>query len=104
MFCDTIDKMGIDLCDLKPSSQSLTPLNGSSELMLGTICLPVYTCRVTRTFKYSIIRMNAPYNAILGTPWIYSMKVILSTYHQCVKFPGRDGQIRTFSRPRCLHA
>ena len=95
IFRDTLDNMGVDLRDMKPSSRSLTGFNGASETMIGTIKLPVYACGVTRTVKFSVIRTKAPYNAILGTPWLHSFKAVSSTYHQCVKFPGLNGQVQT---------
>ncbi|CAA7042906.1 unnamed protein product [Microthlaspi erraticum] len=33
----------------------------------------------------------AIYNAILGTPWLHEMKAVVSTFHQCVKFPTPPG-------------
>ncbi|KAF8077512.1 hypothetical protein N665_1031s0002 [Sinapis alba] len=95
IFQETLDKMGIDLCDMKPSTRSLTGFNGSSKIMLGTIRLPVYACGVVRTVKFSVISAKAHYNVILGTPWIHSMKAVALTYHQCVKFPGSEGKIQT---------
>ncbi|XP_013624871.1 PREDICTED: uncharacterized protein LOC106331064 [Brassica oleracea var. oleracea] len=95
IFRDTLDKMGVDLRNMKPWSRSLTGFNGASETMIGTIKLPVYACGVTHTVKFSVIRTKAPYNTILGTPWLHSMKAISSTYHQCVKFPGPNGQVQT---------
>ncbi|XP_013601263.1 uncharacterized protein LOC106412608 [Brassica napus] len=87
--------MGVDLRDMKPSSRSLIGFNGASETMIGTIKLPVYACGVMRTVKFSVIRTKAPYNVILGTPWLHSMKAISTTYHQCVKFPAPNGQVQT---------
>ena len=48
IFRDTLDKMGVDLRDMKPSSCTLTGFNGASEQMIGTIRLPVYTGGITR--------------------------------------------------------
>lgn len=87
--------MRVNLSDMKPSSRSLTGFNGASEVMIGTIRLPVYACSVIRTVKFSFISTKTPYNAILGTPWLHWMKAISWSYHQCVKFPGQDDQIRT---------
>ncbi|XP_013615062.1 PREDICTED: uncharacterized protein LOC106321317 [Brassica oleracea var. oleracea] len=95
IFRDTLDKMGVDLRDMKPSSRTLTGFNGASEQMIRTIRLPVYAGGITRTVKFSVIRAKAPYNAILGTPWLHSMKAVPSTYHQCVKFLGKDGKTQT---------
>ena len=95
IFRETLQKMGVDLDDIKASSRTLTGFNGSSETILGTIRLPVRACGVTRTVKFAVVSTKAPYHAILGTPWLHSMQAIPSTYHQCVKFPGTDGKIKT---------
>ncbi|XP_013732945.1 uncharacterized protein LOC106436528 [Brassica napus] len=71
---DTLDKMGVDLRDMNPSSRSLTGFNVASEMMIGTIKL-----RSTHA----------------GTPWLHSIKAISLTYHQCVKFPRQSGQVQT---------
>ncbi|XP_013617422.1 PREDICTED: uncharacterized protein LOC106323924 [Brassica oleracea var. oleracea] len=86
--------MRVDLRYMKPSSRTLNGFNGASKQMIG-IHLPVYAGGITRTVKFSVIRPKAPYNAILGTPWLHSMKAVPSTYHQCVKFPGKDGKTQT---------
>ena len=95
IFRGTLQKMGVDLDDIKASSRTLTGFNGSSETILGTIRLPVRACGVTRTVKFVVVSTKAPYHAILGTPWIHSMQAIPSTYHQCIKFPATDGAIKT---------
>lgn len=95
IFRGTLQKMGVDLDDIKPSSRTLTGFNGSSETILGKIRHPVRACGVTRTVNFAVVSTKAPYHTILGTPWIHSMHAIPSTYHQCVKFPGIDGKIKT---------
>ncbi|KAF8104378.1 hypothetical protein N665_0172s0012 [Sinapis alba] len=87
--------MRINLGDMKPSARSLTGFNGSSESMLGTIHLRVHAHGVPKNVKFPVIDVQAPYNAILGSPWIHAMRAIPSTYHQCVKFPGNDNRIVT---------
>ncbi|XP_013632894.1 PREDICTED: uncharacterized protein LOC106338470 [Brassica oleracea var. oleracea] len=95
IFRGTLQKMGVDLDDVKASSRTLTEFNGSSETILGTIRLLVRACGVTRTVKFAVVSTKAPCHAILGTPWLHSMQAVPSTYHQCVKFPGTDGRIKT---------
>ncbi|WZZ62484.1 uncharacterized protein LOC106435386 [Brassica napus] len=95
IFRGTLQKMEVDLDDIKASSRTLTGFNGSSETILGTIRLPVRACGVTRTVKFAVVSTKAPYHAILGTPWLHSIEAVPSTYHQCVKFPGTDGRIKT---------
>ena len=95
IFKSTLVKMGISLDDMKPFVRSLTGFNGSTKTMLGTIRLRVYTEGIAKNVKFSVIDVRAPYNEILGMPWIHAMKAIPSTYHQCIKFPGNAGHIIT---------
>lgn len=87
--------MDINLQNMKPSARTLSRFNRLSEKILGTIRLNVVAKGMSRIVKFSIIESDAPYNAILGTPSIHSMRCILSTYHQCVKFPGYDRRVLT---------
>ncbi|KAF8064710.1 hypothetical protein N665_1172s0007 [Sinapis alba] len=95
IFQETLMKMGIDLKDVKPSSRTLTGFNGSSEVTLGTIRLSVQAEGVTRVVKFLVVSIKTPYHVILETPWLHSMRAIASTYHQCVKFLGIDGTIKS---------
>ncbi|KAF8080253.1 hypothetical protein N665_0961s0001 [Sinapis alba] len=95
IFRQTLEKMLIDLNDIKPSSRALTGFNGSSTFLLGTICLNVFAGGVNKLVKFSVIDTKTQYNAILGTPWLHMMKAIPSTYHQCIKFPTKEGTVFT---------
>jgi len=41
--------------------------------------------------KFTVFDHPIAYNMILRTPWLYEMKAVPSTYHQCVKFPNPIG-------------
>ncbi|KAF8086861.1 hypothetical protein N665_0610s0004 [Sinapis alba] len=97
IFRQTLTKMMVDLKDIKPSSRALTGFNGSSTTLLGTIRLNVFVGGVRKLVKFSVIDTETQYNAILGTPWLHLMKSVPSTYHQCVKFPTKEGKIFTLN-------
>lgn len=48
-----------------------------------------------------VLDLDLPYNILLGRPWIHSLQVMSSTYHQCIKFPfnGREITIKGDSQP-----
>ncbi|KAF8047947.1 hypothetical protein N665_2753s0001 [Sinapis alba] len=102
IFWQNLEKMMVDLKDIKPSSRSLTGFNGSSTHLLGTIRLNVFAGGISKLVKFSVIDTKAQYNAILGTPWLHMMKAIPSTYHQCVKFPTREGTVFTLKGNQLL--
>ncbi|KAF8102834.1 hypothetical protein N665_0193s0017 [Sinapis alba] len=95
IFRQTLEKMLIDLNDIKPSLRALTGFNGSSTSLLGTICLNVFAGGINKLVKFSVINTKTQYNAIIGTPWLHMMKAIPSTYHQCIKFPTKEGTVFT---------
>ncbi|KAF8100735.1 hypothetical protein N665_0218s0073 [Sinapis alba] len=41
---------------------------------------------ITRIVDFIVIYRPLSFNAILGIPWLYNMKAVPSTYHQCLKF------------------
>ena len=61
IFRDTLNRMRINLRDMKPTFRSLTCFNGASETMIGTIKLPLYVCGVTHTAYFSVICTIATY-------------------------------------------
>ncbi|KAF8097469.1 hypothetical protein N665_0288s0002 [Sinapis alba] len=95
IFRQTLEKMMVDLKDIKPSSRAFTGFNGSSTHLLGTIRINVFAGGISKLIKFSVIDTKTQYNAILGTPWLHMMKAIPSTYHQCVKFPTSEGTVFT---------
>ncbi|KAF8044652.1 hypothetical protein N665_7333s0001 [Sinapis alba] len=95
IFRQTLEKMMVDLNDIKPSSRALTGFNGSLTSLFGTIRLNVFAGGVNKLVKFSVIDTKTQYNAILGTPLLHMMKAIPSTYHQCVKFPTKEGTVFT---------
>lgn len=50
--------------------------------------LPVLTAGVMNLVDFTVVNQLAPYNAIFGTPLLYSMRTNPSTYHQRIKFPS----------------
>ena len=52
----------------------------------GVIILPVRFGPTIENTILLVLDIDMNYNLILGCPWIHAMKVIPSTYHQCMKF------------------
>ncbi|KAL0885686.1 hypothetical protein Bca101_009669 [Brassica carinata] len=59
-------------------------------MTLGSIQLPVVAKGVTKIIDFAVVDHPAIYNAIMGTPWLNTMKTVLSTYHLGIKFPTNN--------------
>ncbi|KAG7564205.1 Ribonuclease H domain [Arabidopsis suecica] len=91
IFLGTLERMGISRTDIVGPPSPLVAFTSESAMSLGTIKLPVLAKNVSKIVDFVVYDKPAAYNIILGTPWIYQMKAVPSTYHQCIKFPTPSG-------------
>ncbi|CAA7016404.1 unnamed protein product [Microthlaspi erraticum] len=91
IYKETLNRMEISRDQIKRSLYSLTGFTSEHVASEGTIRLPIHVGGTTKAAKFFVIDKPAIYNAILGTPWLHEMKAVVSTFHQCVKFPTQSG-------------
>ncbi|KAG7557017.1 Ribonuclease H domain [Arabidopsis suecica] len=91
IFVSTLQRMGISKADIIGPPAPLVAFTSDTSMSLGNIKLPVLAAGVPKIVEFIVFDRPAAYNIILGTPWIYQMKAIPSTYHQCMKFPTPAG-------------
>jgi len=91
IFLDTLVRMGISKKDIKGAPSPLVSFTSETSMSLGTITLPVTAQGIVKMIEFTVFDRLAAYNIILVTPWLYEMKAVPSTYHQCVKFPTPTG-------------
>ena len=91
LFYDAFKRMGFTKALLKQDRTPLIGFAGETTYSLGLIELAVTAGEIRKIVEFIVIDRPAPFNAILGRPWLYSMKAVPSTYHQCLKFPTPKG-------------
>ena len=84
LFYDAFKRMGF-------TKTLLIGFAGETTYSLGSIELTVTAREISKIVEFIVIDRQAPFNAIPGRPWLYSMKAVPSTYHQCLKFPTPKG-------------
>ena len=70
---------------------------GMQEYTIGSIQLVLRVEPIVALIRFHVIDSAVPYHALLGRPWLYRHKLVLSTYHQYVKR-------RFLSKPICILA
>ncbi|XP_009783872.1 uncharacterized protein [Nicotiana sylvestris] len=70
-----------------PCCIMLTGFNNAVEQTLGKIVLPVLARGVTLETTFHVMNQETAYNAIIGHPWIHTMRAIPSSLYQVIKFP-----------------
>ncbi|XP_024013293.1 uncharacterized protein LOC112087579 [Eutrema salsugineum] len=91
LFYNAYKQMGFGDDILCGTKSPLTGFAGETTYSMGTITLLVVAGGVLQLTVFEVVDRSAPYNAILGRPWLYNMRAIPSTYYQCVKFPTAEG-------------
>ncbi|XP_074300262.1 uncharacterized protein LOC141631498 [Silene latifolia] len=79
--------MGFSEKDMHMKTNLLVGFIGETANSLGEIVIPSYAGGINKQVRYLVIDGPSTYNVILGRPRLHLMKVVPSTYHQCVKFP-----------------
>ncbi|KAF2604216.1 hypothetical protein F2Q70_00027056 [Brassica cretica] len=91
VLVDTLERMEIDLCAVTEGPSPIFGLSGDATMTLASIDLVVKAGNVIKVTKFLVIDRPTSYNAIVGTPWLNSMRAIPSTFHLCLKFPTPRG-------------
>ena len=40
--------------------------------------------------NFQVIKVDSPYNMLLGRPWLHAASAVDSTLHRRIKFPSKD--------------
>ncbi|KAL0373855.1 UNVERIFIED_CONTAM: Retrovirus-related Pol polyprotein from transposon gypsy [Sesamum radiatum] len=87
--------MGLESAQLQPVNTPLVGFGGNELVSMGTITLPVSMGeepkRKTLMIKFLVVDTPFAYNVILGRPGLNVFKAVVSTYHQKMKFPTKNG-------------
>ncbi|XP_070014023.1 uncharacterized protein [Nicotiana sylvestris] len=84
-----VKQLGL-LDQIIPASRVLNGFNMARETMNGEIILLINMVGTIQDTKIHVIEGDMRYNALLGSPWIHSMRAVPSTLHQMMKSPTKD--------------
>ncbi|CAL9008804.1 unnamed protein product, partial [Prunus brigantina] len=80
---------GIPLSKIVQSQTSISGFGNKSEVTVGHVQVNLKVGPIRSLTKFYVVDVDVAYHALLGRPWLNKHKLVVSTYHQCVK--GRIG-------------
>ncbi|RWW24506.1 hypothetical protein GW17_00011202 [Ensete ventricosum] len=87
-------KLGMVEKDITPMTLALIGFTGDYISPLGTTTLPVTIGEESRyktmMITFMVVSLPSAYNIILGLPTLNKLRVVVSTYHQAMKFLTRS--------------
>ena len=93
MYPDLFKGLGLRKEDLMKHTSPLVGFDDKVVIPKGQIYLPVIMGGKEVAMTFTIVSSFSPYTAILGRPWIHSMRAVPSTLHLKIKFPTKQGVI-----------
>ncbi|CAL2265922.1 unnamed protein product [Prunus armeniaca] len=79
----------IPLSKIVQSQTSISGFGNQSEVTVGYMQVNLKVGPIRSLTKFYVVDVDVAYHALLGRPWLNKHKLVVSTYHQCVK--GRIG-------------
>ena len=78
--------LGFSPFDFGPSTQIVKAYDGNQRIVLGILRTHVMIGPVIYSILFQVLRIQSPFNLLLGLPWIHEVGAIPSSLHQKVKF------------------
>ena len=90
MYSDLYKGLNLKLEDLMPYSSPLMSFDRKLVIPKGMIRLPIQTGPEIVEVNFIVVDTYFPYTAIVGRPWLHTLRAVASSLHQKVKFPSGD--------------
>ena len=90
MYPDLYKGLKVTPEDLLPYSSPLMSFDGKLVIPKGMIRLPIQTDPEIVEVNFIVVDTYSPYIAIVGRPWLHTLRAVASSLHQKVKFPSGD--------------
>ena len=98
MYPDLYKGLGLKPKSLIAYSSSLVSFKGKMVVPKGQIRLPVQTGLDVVEVYFIMVDVFSPYTAIIGKPWLHTLRAVSSTLHQKVKYPSGDQVLEILGR------
>ena len=86
----TIERLDVDTSLIHPTTMIIRAFDGTLREVQGEIKLAIGTGPMILMVNLQVIKVDSPYNMLLGRPWLHTAGAIASTLHRRLKFPSED--------------
>ena len=90
MYPDLYRGLGLKSENLIAYNSPLVSFEGKMVVLKGQIRLLVQTGSSMVEVDFIMVDAFSPYTAIMGKPWLHTLGVVSSTFHQKVKYSSGD--------------
>ena len=86
----TIERLNVDTSLIHPTTIIIRAFDGTLWEVQDQIELAIGIGPMIFMVNFQVIKVDSPYNMLLGRPWLHTAGAIASTLHRRLKFPSED--------------
>ena len=86
----TLEHLNVDTSLIRPTTMIIKAFDGTFQKVQGEIELAIGVGPMSFMVKFQVIKVDSPYNLLLGRPWLHAVGTVASTLHRRLKFPSKD--------------
>ena len=95
----TLQAVGILEKKIQGCPIEVTGFGGRGKYIVGHIQLWLKVGLIASLARFHVVKMEVSYHVLLGRSWLHKHRLVLSTYHQCVKGRLNGRMIRIVANP-----
>ena len=86
----TLERLNVDTSLICPTIVIIRAFDGTLKEVQGEIELAIGVGPMFFNVNFQVIKVDFPYNMLLGRPWLHTVGAVASTLHWRFKFPSKD--------------
>ena len=86
----TLEHLNVYTSLIHPTTMIIRAFDGTLREVQGEIKLAIGVGPMSFMVNFQVIKVDSPYNMLLGRPWLHATGGVASTLHQRLKFPSKD--------------
>ena len=86
----TLECLNVDTSLIHPTTMIVRAFDGTLKEVQGKIDLAIGVGPMSFMVNFQVIKVDSPYNMLIGRPWLHTAGTVTSTLHQRLKFPFED--------------
>ena len=86
----TIECLNVDTYLIRPTTMIIRAFDATLREVQGEIELAIGIGPRSFVVNFQVIKVDSPYNMLLGRPWLHIVGTVASTLHRRLKFSSED--------------
>ena len=94
----TLERLNMDTSLICPTTMIIKAFDGTLREVQGETELAIGVCPMSFMANFQVIKVDSPYNMLLGRLWLHVIGAVASTLHRRLKYPPKDQMVTIMAK------